>query len=102
MWPEPFASILAFGSLLHFDLNMLSPSSAVSSSALMSYGMTVSGFVLVLARIIRIHCVSVLVFHGGKCDTVTQNVAALNETLFSNIWDTGGAFRNTDRVETAM
>jgi len=57
----------------------------MSTSALMSFGMTVSGFVLVLACMILIHFVSVLVFRGGRlteCDTVTQNVAVLTGTLF--------------------
>ena len=61
----------------------------------MNYGMTVSGFVLVLACLILIHCVSVLVFHGRR---LTENVTPLRKTspffmkyLFSNIWDTGGS-----------
>ena len=47
--------------------------------------MTVSSFVLLLACLILIHCVSGR-FSWRKvdreCDTVTQNVAVLNETLF--------------------
>ena len=75
MWPEPFASVLAFGSLLHFDYNVLSPSCVVSTSPLMTYGMTVFGFVLVFAILILIHCVSV--FHGGR---LTENATPSRKT----------------------
>ena len=77
LWLEPFASILAFGSLLHYDFNMLSPSCVVSTSALMMYGMTVCGFILVFAILILIHCVSVLVFHGGR---LTENATPSRKT----------------------
>jgi len=80
-WPEPFASILALSSILHFDLDVLSPNCVVSTPALMSYGMTVFGFVLLLSLLIFIHCVSVLVFFGGRCSE-GRTVARIFETCW--------------------
>ena len=77
VWPEPFASVLVASSVLHFDLDVLSPNCVVSMPALMSYGMTVFGFVVLLSVLVLIHCVSVLVFFGGRCSegrTIARNV----------------------------
>ena len=77
VWPEPFASFLVVSSVLHFDLDVLSPNCVVSMPALMSYGITVFGFVLMLSLLILIHCVSVIVFFGGRCSegrTIARSV----------------------------
>ena len=66
VWPEPFASFLVLSSILHLNLDVLSPNCVVSTPALMSYGITVFGFVLMLSLLILIHCVSVIVFFKGR------------------------------------
>ena len=65
-WPEPFASILAMSSLLHFNLDVLSPNCVMSTPALMSYCMSLFAFVLLLTVLILIHFVSVIVFFRAR------------------------------------
>ena len=53
---------MVLSSNLNFNLDVLSPNCVVSTPALMSYGITVFGFVILLSLLILIHCVSVLIF----------------------------------------
>ena len=83
-WPEPFASFVVLSSNLNFNLDVLSPNCVVSTPALMSYGITVFGFVILLSLLILIHCVSVLVFFKARFSkgrTVARNVDALKRVL---------------------
>ena len=83
-WPEPFASFVVLSSTLNFNLDVLSPNCVVSAPALMSYGITVFGFVILLSLLILIHCVSVLVFFKARFSkgrTVARNVDALKRVL---------------------
>ena len=83
-WPEPFASFVVLSSILNFNLDVLSPNCVVCTPALMTYGITVFGFVILLSLLILIRCVSVLVFFKARFSkgrTVARNVDALKRVL---------------------
>lgn len=66
VWPEPFATIVALGSILNFDVDLLKLNCVVSSSMLLTNCGKLFGFVLMLVDVIGVHCKDVLIFHRGR------------------------------------
>lgn len=86
VWPQPFASFLVVSSVLHFDLDVLSPNCVVSMPALMSYSMSLFGFVVLLLVLVLIHCVSVLVFFGGRFKERMPSLIGVVGTTFMAVF----------------
>lgn len=65
-WPEPFATVVALGSIQSLDINLLHVTCVTSASALVTYCGKLFGFVLVLVVLFGTHTLHVLFYHGGR------------------------------------